>query len=200
MSRLPVHVRPADPADAWALVDLWGAITETEATRLAPPGPDETRRSIARCAADPRECLQVAVVDDAVVGLAHLRRTPVSPLHQDEAVHVTHLFVAPRMRRRGVGRALLAAAAAWADEAGVAHLLTVAGTASRDANRFFACLGLGQTATVRIVPVPVLRQRLTVSEADGVDTPARQARRRVVLRRQINARGKRVGNRLSAHG
>lgn len=198
MSRLPVHIRTAVPADAGTLVALWVAFTEGQPARLAPPTLEEAERSIARNAGDPQRCLQVAVVDGDVVGVAHLNRTPVSPLHEDDAVHVTHLFVTPQLRRRGVGRALLAAAAAWADESGAVHLLTAVAAGSRDANRFLACLGLSQTAMVRSVPVPVLRQRLTVSDAEGADTPALQARRRTLLRRQISAREQRQSSRLSA--
>ncbi|HET7328534.1 MAG TPA: GNAT family N-acetyltransferase [Nocardioidaceae bacterium] len=188
MGRPPVHIRAAVPADAAALIALWTASTEGLPARLVQPTLSEAERSIERQGLDPLECLQVAVVEDEVVGVAHFSRTPVSPLHEDDAVQVTHLFVAAGSRRRGVGRALLAAAAAWADDCGATHLLTAVAASSRDAARFLACLGLAQTATVRSVPVAVLRQRLTVSDAECVDTPARQARRRTLLRRQISAR------------
>lgn len=196
MSRLPVQIRTAVPADAEALVALWVASTEGQPVRPAPPTTEEAARSILRVQRDPAQSLQVAVVDDDVVGVAHLSRTPVSPLHEGDAVHVSHLFVTPLVRGRGVGRSLLAAAAAWADASGAAHLLTAVAAGSRDANRFLACLGLSQTAMVRSVPVPVLRQRLgqrlgqrrAVGDGEPVDTPALKARRRIVLRRQIRAR------------
>jgi GNAT superfamily N-acetyltransferase len=155
---------------------------------VPPPSVAEARRSLERHRRDPYRRLQVAVVEDQVVGVAHLERVPVSPLHEDDAVYVSHLFVSPGLRRRGVGRALLVAAAAWADEAGASQLLAAAAANSRDANRFLACLGLSQTTTVRSVPVPVLRQRLAINEAECADTPALQARRRILLRRQITAR------------
>lgn len=199
MSRLAVEVRSALPEDAAALVELWDAATADQPSRVPPPSVTEATRSIARQAHDPYRRLQVAVVDGQVVGVAHLDCLPVSPLHEEDSVHVTHLFVAPSVRRRGVGRALLTAAAAWADEAGATHLLAAVAANSRDANRFLACLGLSQTAMVRSVPVPVLRQRLAFNDAECVDTPALQARRRILLRRQITARESRQSQRrLSA--
>lgn len=200
MGRLAVHVRTAIPADAPALVEFWVACTEGQLSRPAPPTVEAAERSIARGSSNPRESLQVAVFGGRVVGVAHLSRVPVSPLHEEDAAHVSHLFVAPAWRRRGVGRALLAAAAGWADEEGATHLLTAVAANSRDANRFLACLGLTQTAMVRSVPVAVLRQRLAISDVEAVDTPALQARRRTLLRRQISAREqRRSARRLSAH-
>jgi GNAT superfamily N-acetyltransferase len=200
MSRLAVEVRTALPEDAPALVALWDASTADQASRVPSPSTAEAMRSIARGARDPYRRLQVAVVNDEVVGVAHLDRSPLSPLHEEEAVHVTHLFVKPGLRRRGVGRALLTHAAVWADEAGATQLLAAVAANSRDANRFLACLGLSQTAMVRSVPVAVLRQRLAINDAECADTPALQARRRTLLRRQITARESRQSlRRLSAH-
>jgi GNAT superfamily N-acetyltransferase len=201
MRRVVVEVREAAPEDAQALVGLWAEQSEGQPAWLRSATPEEARRSIARIATDPLESLLVAVDDHEIVGFASLRRLPVSPLHEEDAVHVTHLLVAPRMRRRGVGRALLGHAAAWADEAGSAHLLASVAASSRDSNRFLARLGLAQVTTVRALPVAVLRQRLAVSEPESVDTPALLARRRTLLRRQLSARGARPPARpLTGHG
>lgn len=200
MGRLAVEVRAALPEDAPALVALWDASNVDQSARVPSPSVAEAARSIARGARDPYQRLQVAVVDGEIAGVAQLDRTSVSPLHEQDAVQVTHMFVLPGLRRRGVGRALLAQAAGWADEVGAGQLLAAVPASSRDANRFLACLGLSQTAMVRSVPVAVLRQRLALNDAECADTPALQARRRTLLRRQITARESRWSKRrLSAH-
>jgi len=196
MSRLMVRVRDAVPEDAVALVALWESSVDDQPGRLLPPTVEAAARAIERNAFDRMQALQVALLEDRIVGVSHLTRTFVSPLHEEEAVHVTHLFVAPGARRRGVGRVLLQHAAAWADEHGSTQLFAAAPPSSRDAHRFLACLGLSQANVVRSVPVAVLRQRLTVSEPECVDTPALQARRRTLLRRRITQRGERP---VSAH-
>jgi GNAT superfamily N-acetyltransferase len=151
----------------------------------------EAERSIARNADNPDESLQVAVLDDRIVGLVHLSYRPHSPLHEDDSVQVDHLFVDWEHRRRGVGRALMAQAATWAEEMGSTQILAAVSANARDANRFLACLGVMAVATVRSVPVAVLRQRLCLAEQDSADTPALLARRRTMLRRQITLRSPR---------
>lgn len=195
MGRTSVQIREAVPRDAEELLTLWVDYAERKAARLLPPTTSEAYRAIIRSADNPFESLQVAELDGRLVGVAHLRRSPLSPLHDEEAVHVSHLYVDPDTRRRGIGRALLAHAASWAEEQGSAHLLASVSAGSRDANRFLACLGLAQVATVRCVPVAVLRQRLNHTEPEA-DTPALQARRRTLLRRQISSR---TGRGVSAH-
>ena len=69
-----------------------------------------------RLETEPAERLLVAVIDGEPVGVAHLRRAPISPIHEDDAVHVGYLHVLSDHRRRGAGKALLEAAADWADE------------------------------------------------------------------------------------
>ena len=55
-----------------------------------------------------------------------------------------HVF--PEFRRHGVGRALMEAAVAFAEELGIAHVATAVVAGSRDANRFMARLALGPYA------------------------------------------------------
>src|SRR5262249_7151832 len=124
---------------------------------------EQIERSVLRLETDPSERLLVAALDGVAVGVAHLRRAPVSPIHDEDAVHVGYLHVVSDCRRRGVGRHLLEAAAAWADERDC-RPVTVAGAAtSRDANRFLAGLGMGQVAVVRASTVVSLRAKLTSS-------------------------------------
>ena len=71
----------------------------------------------------------VAVSGDAVVGMALAVLSPVSPFISFQVVHVDYLHVRQGYERRGVGKALLAAATAYADEVGL--LTTCWSTCSR---------------------------------------------------------------------
>ena len=47
--------------------------------------------------------------------MAYLRQTPLSPLHDETTVMVEYLHVSDHARRHGLGKALMAEAAAWAE-------------------------------------------------------------------------------------
>ena len=164
MSRNPVHVRDATPEDVDALLEIWTDFSSrphSERLPVALPAVDAVA-AVARTAADPDERLIVGVVDDEVIGAAHLRRAPMSPIHSESAVHVTHLHVLEKFRRRGVGHALVEAAVTWAEEKDSGHVMAAASANSRDANRFMARLGLVQFAIARAATVGDLRAKLPV--------------------------------------
>ena len=188
MTRGPVVVRPAVPEDACALVEVW-TTGRTDATVTADvdlghdaPRVREARSCIAQIAADPEQQMLVADADGTVMGAVHLRRGRISPIQQAEAVHVTHLHVHPRHRRRGIASALLAAATAWADEKDSSHLVAVAPSSSREAQRFLARLGFSQVAVVRAVATSALRHRFAAAVG------ARDTSRLVAVRRTLRRR------------
>lgn len=188
MARNSIQVRDAVPADAVALVGLW---RDTPETHLLPPAPDvaSAERAIGHLALDPEQRLLVAVLDGQVVGTSHLARTPLSPIHEEPTVRVSYLFVCESHRRRGVGRTLLAAATAWADEKQTAHLMTQVPTTSRDGNRFLARLGMAAITTVRAIRVCALQERLARADAaDSADGPIIVERLRTLRRRQASLR------------
>jgi GNAT superfamily N-acetyltransferase len=165
--RSPVHIRDASPADADALVEVWGGIVGRHGERDDVPLPrDEAVASLARIAADPDQRLLVAHLDDQVAGAVHLARAPLSPIHGDHAIFVMHLQVLEDFRRHGVGHALMEATVTWAEEKNTGHVVAAASVSSRDANRFMARLGLGQMAVVRGASTAALRAKLPV------ETPA----------------------------
>jgi GNAT superfamily N-acetyltransferase len=90
------------------------------------------------------------------------------------AVHVTHAVVAGRHRKRGAGRALVVAAAAFADEHGIDQLVVSVHPGSREAARFFARLGFAPQSVRRTAPVSVVRRHLHAGER----VPEQAARRR----------------------
>lgn len=192
MSRYPVQVRDAVPEDAAALVEVWQDLRRTSTDRADNAAVTEAANALARIAADPDERLLVAVVDDEVVGVAHLLRAGISPLHTEMAVHVTHLHVLDGHRRHGVGKALMGAAVSWAEEKDTGHVLAAASVSSRDGNRFMARLGLSPIATVRGASVPALRAKLPVEPPPGAMVTSRHHRSvgQVIARRRQQRRAR----------
>lgn len=193
--RSPVTVRVAEPEDAGDLIGVWTEAArawgpedsaERYATDALPAAPElvEAAGAIARIAADPSERLLVAQSEEQIIGAVHLRRGPVSPIQQVEAVHLSHLRVLPQHRRRGVASALLSAATAWAEEKDSTHLLATSPARTREAQRFLARLGFGQVAVIRAAPVSALRARFAGLASGSRDTGRLIARRRTIRRRQ----------------
>jgi N-acetylglutamate synthase-like GNAT family acetyltransferase len=195
--RYPVHVRDATPDDADALLEVWvGFTTRPSADRDSAPSPRaEAACAAARVAADPDQRMLVAVLDDKVVGAAHLIRAPLSPVHSEQAVHMSHLNVLDDYRKRGVGRALIEAAVSWAEEKASTHVFAAASVNSRDANRYMARLGFGQVAVVRGATVSALRSKMPVEPPAAARVGSRNhrgvgqvlAKRRSQRRAQINS-------------
>lgn len=173
MARCPVTVRDAEPEDVHAVRELLAAVTirGQEEPRL-----EDELTAIANVAADPDQRLVVAVVDEDVVGIAHLVRATLSPLQTETAVHVLHLNVRQDQRRHGFGHALLEASVTWAEEKGSSHVIVAATASSRDTNRFMARLGLGQAALMRVASVASLRSRLPVEPPAAARVGARNHR------------------------
>jgi GNAT superfamily N-acetyltransferase len=109
----------------------------------------------------------LAAVNDAgeIVGMTVLSLETSGPTH-DHSLMMSHFLVADGQRRQGVGRALVAAATAWADDLGVEGLGVSVFPSSREANRFYARLGFAPRAVVRVAPVQALKRRL------GSEVPA----------------------------
>lgn len=191
MSRNPVHVRDAVPEDAAALLTIWGEFRRAGAERLSDgQAEQDAANAVARVAADPDERLVVGLVDDQVAGAVHLMRARISPIHNDTAIHITHLHVLTGFRRHGVGKALLEAAVTWAEEKDTSHLLAAASVSSRDANRFMARLGLTQLAVVRGASITALRAKLPVEPPAGAMVTSRNHRNvgQVLAQRRLQRR------------
>jgi ribosomal protein S18 acetylase RimI-like enzyme len=93
------------------------------------------------------------------------------------AVHVSHAVVSGRHRRRGAGKALVAAAAAFAEEHGIEQLVVSVHPGSREAARFFARLGFAPLAVRRTAPVSVVRRRLSRGERTAEHLVRRRPKR-----------------------
>ena len=169
MTRSHVLVRAADQADLAALAGLWSELRHYEAgrPRLAALGEPDFAGGVRRLLDQPGARILIAYLAGQPAGMAMLTTVPVSPLDASNCVQVEFTVVAEAFRRRGVGRALIAAAAAYAEEIGVEQVTVSAPPASREANRFYAQLGLAPMAVRRVAPAAALRRRLA-----AIDTAA----------------------------
>lgn len=158
MSRCPAQVRQAVEADAPSLVELWSGLTRRAAS--TDDALVEARNCIVHALDRETERILVAVHLGSVIGAAHLQIAQLSPLTPERVLRVSHMTVDTDMRRRGVGRALMEAAVAYAEEQGASSVMVASASNSRDANRFMARLGLAQIACVRLASTQSLRSRM----------------------------------------
>jgi GNAT superfamily N-acetyltransferase len=188
MARTPLRVRPAVEADLPALLAFG-----TELRDQLLPTADRGMRlrggsAVARSQLEPRylEALSdpdrhlVVVVgeDDQPLGMALFCIAPANALLDLPVVHMSHSMVADRHKRRGAGKALVAAAATFAEEHGLEHLVAAVAPGSRDANRFFARLGFAPLAVRRVAVVSVVRRRLASPESRTLESVVQRRHRR----------------------
>ena len=196
MSRPAVVVREATTDDTPALLAMWSELRDMggRIERLMPgPEAEGLRERLEWVATEPSSRALVAVVDDdEVAGMTLLTESPYAPLFEQRAVHAHYLHVRDGFRRRGVGKALLAAAVAFAEEVGAEHVMTSVLPQMRETQRFYARLGFSPVVVRRSAPVSVLRRRLAPSGSTSV-TDNLLARRRS-LRRVRAAVVARVGD------
>ncbi len=164
MGRTSVHVRPARSEDLPALLRLADELRDallplpSSSRPGARPGVESR---YAEALEDPDRHLVVAVDgDDLPLGMALFTVASANALLDLPAVHMSHAVVSRRNERRGAGKALVAACAAFAEERGLDQIVVSVHPGSRDANRFFARLGFAPLAVRRVAPVAVVRRRL----------------------------------------
>jgi ribosomal protein S18 acetylase RimI-like enzyme len=146
-------VRVAREPDLDALARLWHEADELHA-RLSPAffrrpdvarGRERAQQALRDTGESEHETILVALDDsDRVCGACHLQiyDTPVGhTLVSQRRGHIETLIVARAQRRRGIGRALMAAASDWARRKGAHQLLFTVWAGNADAERFYAALG-----------------------------------------------------------
>jgi GNAT superfamily N-acetyltransferase len=183
--RTTVTIRTATSDDLEELLGLHDELLAAGPRRLARPMLDgDTAREKARlryaAAMDaPDARMVVAVEAGRIIGMALLAVTPGTSLVEGPVLHMEHVCVGPAFRRRGAGRALVAAAAAWADEQSAETVSVQVFPTSRESNRFYARLGFAPVAIVRMAPTASLRRRLG-PELPAVTTDRSAASRRLL--------------------
>jgi ribosomal protein S18 acetylase RimI-like enzyme len=160
-----VVVRPATAADRAAILELGPRLAEgvaawrDQAQALA-VGARWLDDSLSAALAGDGTVL-VAVERDAVVGVLGVR--PRRHFTGELDAYIGELVVDRRAARRGIGRSLVAAAAAWAREQGLVNLTLHTGAANAAARAFYAALGFDEEE-VRLTR-PVTRAPVTPNES-----------------------------------
>ena len=204
-SGLPAHgpvgrarVRTATPDDLPALLGLWQELRAAggrQAREGLSVAVDDAEDRLAAAVHDPKCRVVVAVSDeDEIQGMAVLCLTTLGPLSAVRAVQLNHVVVTDRHRKHGVGHALVAAAATYADEMSAEQVVVGVSPNLREANRFYARLGVTPAVVRRIAPVSVRRRRLSAPE-HPVASLEELTRRRLIARPR-----KSVRRRLAATG
>ena len=186
MSRPVVSTRPAVVDDLETLQALWDELRQVggRAERaMNPSTPVDIRGPLQPLLGDPKCRVVLATVDGLPVGMAVLKIAFPDPLSDASVVNVVHLVVSRASRHRGIGHALLAAAADFAAEQHIDHVAVSVYPSLRDASRFYARLGFAPVAVRRIAPVAALRRQL--SREAALPAAGDLARRRSRLARPI---------------
>jgi ribosomal protein S18 acetylase RimI-like enzyme len=142
-----VQVRPATPADLAFVVELRMALLREHGNnpiyaRLRPDAPVRARRIFSAQLSSPNERIFLAEADGAVIGIIRCVESTGSPLLDPARyAYISSAYVRPEARRRGVLRALVAAARNWCAERGLdeARLHSVAD--DEGSNRAWDALG-----------------------------------------------------------
>jgi len=142
-----IQIRPVAPADGDAWARMRGALWPDDAE-------SGHRREITRFFAhELREPLEVLVAADAagaLVGFAELSiREHAVDCVTDRVAYLEGWYVHPDSRRRGVGRALIQAAEAWARAQGCAEFASDARLDNDVSAAAHSALGFHETARLR---------------------------------------------------
>jgi GNAT superfamily N-acetyltransferase len=183
-----VTIRTATPADVPVLVALWKELRQVggRAERAVNPMLMSDIADRFLDAISSPDCrIMIATVRGEPVGMTVLQAVRPDPLSDSRVVQIVHVVVAARVRRRGVGHALIAAAADYADELQVEHVTAGLYPSLRDASRFYARLGFAPWMVQRVAPVAGLRRRLGAES--GLSRVDDVVRRRTRLRRPVPA-------------
>jgi GNAT superfamily N-acetyltransferase len=183
LSRAAVSIREAVADDVPVLLDMWTDLRHHDVRRAVRPSSEQLLAEVAHryveAIADDSCRLVVAVSGDVVLGMALFTVVSSSTLLDVPTVHASHMYVADGHRGRGVGRTLVAAAAAYAGERCVEQVMVSVAPGQREANRFYARLGFAPTVVRRVAPLAVLRRQLA---GDELPRPS-MLRRELRLRR-----------------
>jgi ribosomal protein S18 acetylase RimI-like enzyme len=138
-----VQIRQYIPADRDAIMALAPRLTEGKA-----PWRDDTAwlaaahgwiREASDGAGQPDQVVYVAVNADQIVGVVHAAERTHFTGQLD--AYVAELVTATGLERRGIARALMAAAEAWGAARGLDYLTLETGAANHGARAFYAALG-----------------------------------------------------------
>ena len=130
-------IRRMNEADAEAVAQLSSELGY-------PSDADAVRRRLR--AVDPADFLVVAVsAADVVIGFIHGRMT--RTVEADARAHIVGLVVSSKVRRRGVGRRLIAEVERWAATTDAEAIVVKSNTARGEAHEFYPTAGFEKVKT-----------------------------------------------------
>jgi len=162
VSRPQISVRQVTSELEGDFTALWTTARLEARSEPAAHTVDEARVAVALAREDVRAYL--AMIEDQPVGYIVLTRGPLSFLADSPCVSIDEIFVAPDARRGGAARALLIAAATYADHLGADRIASSVPSQGRDANRFFARLGFSSDVIRRVTTTSALHRKLAAGE------------------------------------
>jgi ribosomal protein S18 acetylase RimI-like enzyme len=142
---MAIVIRKAREPDTDALSSLNADVQAIHAAalpgRFKPPGPDTfAPNAVAVLLGQPENLLLIAEVDGIAAGYAYAEivHRPETPFYYSfDMIHLHHIGVRPAHRRQGVGRALLDALRAAANDAGIELVTLDVWTFNEGARTFF---------------------------------------------------------------
>ncbi|MEB2345167.1 MAG: GNAT family N-acetyltransferase [Deltaproteobacteria bacterium] len=146
--------RLARRADLAAVAALWAALVEEHAAldpafALEAGAEAGLPAEAARILEDPAAALWVWEGAEGVAGFCAAQRRPAPAAARERArVEITELAVAPAARRRGAGRALVAAALAWAAAGGARRIEVRVAARNPAGQAFWRALGFADFVDV----------------------------------------------------
>lgn len=126
-SRTSLNLRDFRPADLLTLYEIDQA--------CFPPGISYSKETIADMIGDPESKTWVAVDDDTVAGFLVANREP------DRVGHIITVDVLEPWRRKGVGKALMQAAEAWARDLNLRSIYLETAEDNLVAQQFYDAIG-----------------------------------------------------------
>lgn len=189
------QVRPAEPDDLAALVDLClEARTESAVgAQLCTDDATRLRDQLGTLLEARGGQLLVGLLEGEPAGLLLAQVVGPGPFTEVVSLTLEAIYVAPRARRRGLGHALMLGALEVAEVAGATEVYASPLPGARGMQRFFVRLGFVPAAAHRVVSTSALQRRLV---GDAAGAQARRGSGRgledlIARRRQVRA---------SAHG
>jgi GNAT superfamily N-acetyltransferase len=189
-----LSTRPATPLDLDGLVALsLQARAELQVgSQLCSDDPQRLREQLVLLTAVPGGTILTGTVDDEIAGLLLARVVGPGPFSDVVALSLEGLYVRRDARRRGLGHALLVAAASLADEVGATEVYASPLPGARGMHRFLARIGFAPVASHRVVTTSALQRRLAQdpSVVFGVVTgraPRQHVEDLIARRRQARA-------------
>ena len=133
---MAIRIRAAEPGEEAQIVALYEWLFAPPGSRPPQWDPEKAAQRLSEVLGSPRSAVLVADYGGALAGFctAYLE---ILSVRFGRRCWVEDLAVDPQRRSQGVGRALLAAAQAWARKAGATHLELDSGLARTDAHRFY---------------------------------------------------------------